>query len=129
MDPVPDLIQFQKCGSVKNRTSDLMVTKLRCSQGTVPKQIMLSLTPHILILDRSLIQNFKARRKICIVGCGTKKKNLLVSVAVTPAPVRVSSQRPLAPSVAAVTLVANVKVYTDILEFALQLRKTPENLS
>ena len=35
------------------------------------------------------------------MGCGQKKLSL--SVAVPPAPVRVSSQRPLAPSVASVT--------------------------
>ena len=39
------------------------------------------------------------------MGCGQKK--LSVSVAVPPAPVRVPSQRPLAPSVALVTSVAN----------------------
>ena len=38
-----------------------------------------------------------------------KKKQLLVSVAVPPAPVWVPSQRPLAPSVASVTSVANDK--------------------
>ena len=37
------------------------------------------------------------------------KKKLTVSVAVPPAPVRVPSQRPLAPSVASVTSVANDK--------------------
>ena len=40
------------------------------------------------------------------MGSG-KKKKLSVSVAVPPAPFRVPSQRPLAPSVAAVTSVAN----------------------
>ena len=39
------------------------------------------------------------------MGCGQKK--LSVSVAVPPAPVRVPSQRPLAPSVSSVTSVAN----------------------
>ena len=38
-----------------------------------------------------------------------KKKKLLVSVVVPPAPVRVPSQRPLIPSVASVTSVANDK--------------------
>ena len=38
-----------------------------------------------------------------------KKKNLLVIVAAPPAPVRVPSQRSLAPSVASVTSVANDK--------------------
>ena len=37
------------------------------------------------------------------------KKKLSVSVAVPPAPVRVSSQRPLSPSVASVISVANDK--------------------
>ena len=41
------------------------------------------------------------------MGCGQKK--LSVSVAVPPAPVQVPSQRPLAPSVASVTSVANDK--------------------
>ena len=53
-----------------------------------------------------------------------KKKS--VSVAVPPAPVRVPSQRPLAPSVASVTSVANDKgnnemilgLCTDLLAFA-----------
>ena len=65
------------------------------------------------------------------MGCGQKD---FVSVAVSPAPVRIPSQRPLAPSV---TSVANNKgdnemilgLRTDLLVFALQLRKTPENLS
>ena len=41
------------------------------------------------------------------MGCGQKKN--FVSVAVPPAPVRVPSQRQLAPSVALVTSVANDK--------------------
>ena len=41
------------------------------------------------------------------MGCGQKK--LSVSVAVPPAPVRVPSQRPLAPSVSSVKSVANDK--------------------
>ena len=41
------------------------------------------------------------------MGCGRKK--LSVSVAMPPAPVRVPSQRVLAPSVASVTSVANDK--------------------
>ena len=64
-------------------------------------------------------------------------KKLSVSVVVSPTPVRVPSQRPLAPSVASVTSVANDKgdnemileLCTDLLAFALKLRKTPENLS
>ena len=59
------------------------------------------------------------------------------SMAVPPAPVRVPSQRPLAPRVPSVTSVANNKgdeklswgLCTDLLAFVLQLRKTPENLS
>ena len=43
-------------------------------------------------------------------GLQEKKKQLLVSVAVSPVSVWVPSQRPLAPSVAVVTLVANDKV-------------------
>ena len=39
------------------------------------------------------------------IGCG--QKNFLATVAVPPAPVRVPSQRPLAPSVASITSVAN----------------------
>ena len=45
----------------------------------------------------------------CPWSHGLQPKKLSVSVAVPPAPVRVPSQRPLAPSVALVTLVANVK--------------------
>ena len=41
------------------------------------------------------------------MGYGQKK--LSVSVAVPPAPVRIRSQRPLAPSVASLTSVANDK--------------------
>ena len=41
------------------------------------------------------------------MGCGQKK--LSASVAVPPTPVQVPSQRPLAPSVASVTSVANDK--------------------
>ena len=41
------------------------------------------------------------------MGCGQKK--LSVSVAVPPAPVRVPSQRPLAPSVSSVKSVTNDK--------------------
>ena len=59
------------------------------------------------------------------------------SVTVLPAPVRVPSQMSLAPTVTSVTSVANDKgdnekilgLYTDLLAFALKLRKTPENLS
>ena len=40
---------------------------------------------------------------------GCSQKRLSVSVAVPPAPVRVPSQRPLSPSVASVTSVANDK--------------------
>ena len=70
------------------------------------------------------------------VGCD--QRNILVSVAVPPVPVRVPSQRPRAPSVASVTSVANDKGDNEMIlgavhrspgKFALQLRKTPENLS
>ena len=58
-------------------------------------------------------------------------------MAVPPAPVRVPSQMPLAPSVASVTSDANDKgdnemilgTVPDLLAFALEQRKTPENLS
>ena len=69
------------------------------------------------------------------MGCGQKKKEkLLVSVAVPLAPVRVHSQKPLAPCVALITSVANGEGdncggCADLPTFALQLRKTPENLS
>ena len=59
------------------------------------------------------------------IGCGQKK--LHASVVVPAASVRVPSQRPLAPSVATVTSVANDKGHnemtlglcTELLEFAL----------
>ena len=55
-------------------------------------------------------------------------------MAVPPAPVTVPSQRPLAPSVTSVTSVANDKydnemilgLCTDLLAFALQLKKQPK---
>ena len=58
-------------------------------------------------------------------------KRNFVSVAVPPAPVRVPSQRPLAPSFASVTSIANDKNDNEMilgavhrsLVFALQLRK------
>ena len=50
----------------------------------------------------------------CPWSHGLRPKKLSVSVAVPPAPVRVSSQSPLAPSVASVTLVANDKVDNEI---------------
>ena len=56
-------------------------------------------------------------------------------MAVPPAPVRVPSQRPLAPNQSRWSLMIRVimkwswGLCTDLLEFALQLRKTPENLS
>ena len=64
------------------------------------------------------------------MGCGQKK--LSVSVAVPPAPVRVPSQRPLVPNVTSVDKGDNEKILglcTDLLAFAIQPRKTPENLS
>ena len=68
---------------------------------------------------------------------GCSQKNLYACMAVPPAPVRVPSIRPLAPSVTLVTSVANdkgdnemiLRLCTDLLAFALQPRKTPENLS
>ena len=72
----------------------------------------------------------------CCPWSATKKA--LASVTVPPAPVQVSSQRPLAPSVASVTSVVNDKgdnemilgaVHRSLPAFALQLSKTPENLS
>ena len=48
-------------------------------------------------------------KNLLSMGCGQKKKKLCVSVAVPSAPVRVPSQRPLVPSVASVTSVANDK--------------------
>ena len=48
------------------------------------------------------------------MGCG-KKKKLSVSVAVPPAPVRVTSQRPLAPSVVSVTSVPNDKDVNEMI--------------
>ena len=47
--------------------------------------------------------------------CGKKKKILLVSVTVPPAPVRVPSQKPLAPCVASVTPVANDKGDNEVI--------------
>ena len=47
------------------------------------------------------------------MGCSQKK--LSVSVVVPPAPVRVPSQRPHAPSVASVTSVANDKVDNEMI--------------
>ena len=60
-----------------------------------------------------------------------------LTVKVSPAPVRVPSRRPLAPSVASVTSVANEKYDNEMIlgavhrspGISLQLRKTPENLS
>ena len=68
---------------------------------------------------------------------GFRQIKLYASVAVPPAPIRVPSQRPLGPSVTSVMSVANGKgvnemipgLCTDLLTFALQLRKIPENLS
>ena len=73
----------------------------------------------------------------CPLSHGLRPKKLSVSVSVPPAPVRIPSQRPLAPSFASVTSVANDKgdnvfipgLCTDFLAFALRLRNTPENLS
>ena len=64
-------------------------------------------------------------------------KKVSVSVSVPPAPVRVPSQRPLAPSVASVSSVPNDKGDNEMIlgavnrspDICLKLRKTPENLS
>ena len=50
-----------------------------------------------------------SEKTCCPWSHGLRPKKLSLSVAVTPAPVRVPSQRPLAPSVASVTSVANDK--------------------
>ena len=68
----------------------------------------------------------------CPWSHGLRSNKLSVSVAVPPAPVRVPNQKPLAPSVATVTSVANDKgdnemilvLCADLLAFALQSRKT-----
>ena len=52
---------------------------------------------------------FGKRRTCCPRSHGLRPKKLSVCVVVPPAPVRVPSQRPLAPSVASLTLVANDK--------------------
>ena len=66
-----------------------------------------------------------------------RPEKLSVSVAVPPAPIRVPSHRPLVPDVASVKSVANDKgdnkmilgLCTDLLAFAIKLRKTPKYLS
>ena len=71
----------------------------------------------------------------CPWSHGLRPKELLVSVAVPPAPVRVPSQRPLAPSVASVTSLANDKGDNEMILGALHrspgltAEKTPENLN
>ena len=63
---------------------------------------------------------------------GWSQKELLVSVAVPPTPVRVPSQRPLAPSVALVTSVTNEMILGAVHRspgICLTGEKTPENLS
>ena len=70
------------------------------------------------------------------MGCGQKRK-ISFSVAVPPAPVRVPSQRPLAPSVSSVESVANDKGDNEMILGAvhrspgicLTAEETPENLS
>ena len=63
-----------------------------------------------------------------------RPRKLLASVAVPPAPVRVPSQGPLAPSFASVTSVANYKGDNEMIKGAvhrspdLQLRIVPANL-
>ena len=66
-----------------------------------------------------------------------RPKKLSVIVAVPPAPVRVPSQRSIAPSVVSVMSVANDKGDNEMIlgavhrspGIALQPRKTPDNLS
>ena len=68
---------------------------------------------------------------------GLRPKMFQTSVAVPPAPVRVPSQRPLATSARQSRRSLMIRMImkwswvlcTDLLAFALQLRKTPENLS
>ena len=56
----------------------------------------------------SLMENYSATSTTCCPWSHwLRPKKLLVSVAMPPAPVRVPSQRPLAPMVASVTTVAN----------------------
>ena len=79
---------------------------------------------------------YSSQGTCCPWSHGLRPKKLSVGVVVPSAPVRVPSQRPLAPRVASVTSVANDKdnemilgLCTDLLAFALQLSKTLENLS
>ena len=67
---------------------------------------------------------------------GLRPKKFQTSVAVPPAPARVTSQRPLAPRVASVSSVANDKGDNEMipgtvhsLAFSLMLSKAPENLN
>ena len=59
---------------------------------------------------------------------GLRPKKFQTSVAVPPAPVRVPSQRPLAPSVASVTSVANDKDDNEIIMGAVTFRRISEGL-
>ena len=73
----------------------------------------------------------------CPWSLGLRPKKLSVSVAVPPAPVRVPSQRPLAPSVLSVKSVANDKGDNEMILGAvhrspgicLTAEEKPENLS
>ena len=60
-------------------------------------------------MERLSYRERKIRRPSCPWSHGLWPKKLSVSVTVPPAPVRVPSERPLAPSVASVTSVANDK--------------------
>jgi hypothetical protein len=59
----------------------------------------------------SVMDNIKGYmvKTSCPWSHGLRPEKLLVSVAMAPAPVRIPSERPLAPSVASVTSVANDK--------------------
>ena len=56
-----------------------------------------------------ILKNNPKNNSLPAVHGATTEKKLLVSVAVSPGPVRVCNQRPLAPSVTSVTSVANDK--------------------
>ena len=58
--------------------------------------------------------------KCCPWGHGLRSKKLLVIVAVQPAPIQVPSQRPVVPSVASVTSVANDKDDDEMILGAVQ---------
>ena len=99
---------------------------------------------NILYVYRVLISNNisevikdKAYDLLSMKPWAAAKKKLLVSVAVPPTAVWVPSQKSLSQSVASITSVANDKgdnemilgLCINLLAFALQPRKPPENLS